>query len=183
MAVNEILFKELPFRPDRNQVFYIENGYDGEANDFIRSHYIDLKSMFRHIGMDFYYLPYLLREQDIEAKVRYYAPYLSPKLLVQKVQSNAFVPFISDTEVRSCLKPSFLFEGRQEGYLGDVRFLAVAFENLINCNDAIIEQLMRLVLSTRETFYIEEQERRLQESRKYEAEEHSMCRDIEENMA
>ena len=183
MAVNEILFKELPFRPDRNQVFYIENGYDGEANDFIRSHYIDLKSMFRHIGMDFYYLPYLLREQDIEAKVRYYAPYLSPKLLVQKVQSNAFVPFISDTEVRSCLKPSFLFEGRQEGYLGDVRFLAVAFENLINCNDAIIEQLMRLVLSTREAFYIEEQERRLQESRKYEAEEHSMCRDFEENMA
>ena len=183
MAVNEILFKELPFRPDRNQVFYIENGYDGEANDFIRSHYIDLKSMFRHIGMDFYYLPYLLREQDIEAKVRYYAPYLSPKLLVQKVQSNVFVPLISDTEVKSNLKPSFLFEGRQEGYLGDVRFLTVAFENLINCNDAIIEQLMRLVLSTREAFYIEEQERRLQESRKYEAEEHSMCRDIEENMA
>lgn len=72
---------------------------------------------------------------------------------------------------------------REEGYLGDVRFLAVAFENLINCNDAIIEQLMRLVLSTREAFYIEEQERRLQESRKYEAEEHSMCRDFEENMA
>lgn len=177
------IIQGITIRPDRNQVFYIENGYDGEANDFIRSHYFDLKSMFRHIGMDFYYLPYLLREQDIEAKVRYYAPYLSPKLLVQKVQSNAFVPFISDTEVRSCLKPSFLFEGRQEGYLGDVRFLTVAFENLINCNDAIIEQLMRLVLSTREAFYIEEQERRLQESRKYEAEEHSMCRDIEENMA
>ena len=53
MAVNVILFKELPFRPDRNQVFYIENGYDTDANDFICSNYFDLKSMFAHIGLDF----------------------------------------------------------------------------------------------------------------------------------
>ena len=183
MAVNEILFKELPFRPDRNQVFYIENGYDEEVNDFIRSHYIDLKSMFRHIGMDFYYLPYLLREQDVEAKVRYYAPYLSPKLLVQKVQSNVFVPYISNAEVKANLKPSLLFEGRQEGYLGDVRFLTVALDDLINCNGAIIEQLLRVIISTREAFYVEEQERRIQESRMYETDRHSMCREIEENMA
>ena len=65
MAVNEILFKELPFRPDHNQVFYIENGYDVDANDFIRRNYYDLKSMFAHIGMDFYYLPYLLREGEV----------------------------------------------------------------------------------------------------------------------
>ena len=115
MAVNEILFKELPFRPDHNQVFYVENGYDTDANDFIRSNYFDLKSMFAHIGMDFYYLPYLLREHDIEAKVRYYAPYLSPKLLVTKVQSNAFVQYISDIDTKNNLKPSFIFEGSQEG--------------------------------------------------------------------
>lgn len=183
MAVNEILFKELPFRPDRNQVFYIENGYDGEANNFIRSHYIDLKSMFNQIGMDFYYLPYLLREHDIEAKVRYYAPYLSPKLLVQKVPSNAFVPYISDPEIRVTLKPSFLFEGRQDGYLGDVRFLTIDFDGLIDCNGAIIENLMRRVISSREAFYVKEQERIFQESRRHEVEKHSMCREIEENMA
>lgn len=183
MAVDKILFKELPFRPDRNQVFYIENGYDGVVNNFISSHYFDLKSMFSRIGMDFYYLPYLLRERDIEAKVRYYAPYLSPKLLVQKVQSNALVQFISDSEIRASLKPSFLFEGRQEGYLGDVRFLAVAFDSLINSNVDIVEQLMHLVISTREAFYIEEQEKRLQESQHLEAEQHSMCRKLEEDMA
>ena len=94
MAVNEILFKELPFRPDHNQVFYIENGYDSDANNFIRSNYFELKSMFADIGMDFYYLPYLLTEHEVEAKVRYYAPYLSPNSLVTKVRSNAFVPFI-----------------------------------------------------------------------------------------
>lgn len=183
MAVTEILFKELPFRPDRNQVFYIENGYDEVANDFIHRHYFDLKSMFSRIGMDFYYLPYLLRERDIEAKVRYYAPYLSPKLLVQEVQSNAFVPYISGAGEKAALKPSFLFEGRQDGYLGDVKFLAVAFESIIASNVDIVEQLMHLVISTREAFYVEEQERRLQESRKYETERHSMCCEIEENMA
>lgn len=182
MAVNKILFRELPFLPDRNQVFYIENGYDGVVNNFICSHYFGLKSMFSRIGMDFCYLPYLLRERDIEAKVRYYAPYLSPKQLVQEVQSNAFVPYISDSEIRASLKPSFLFEGKQEGYLGDVRFLAVTFDSLINSNVDIIEQLMHLVISTREAFYIEQQEKRLQESRHLEGEHHSMCRKLEENM-
>ncbi|MDE6012905.1 MAG: hypothetical protein K2G91_09275, partial [Prevotella sp.] len=183
MAVNEILFKALPFRPERNQVFYVENGYDGEVNNFIRCHYEQLKYMFGRIGLDFYYLPYLLREHNIEAKVRYYAPYLSPKLLVQKVQSNAFVPYISDSEVKATLKPSFIFEGRQGGYLGNVRFLAVAYDKLINQNIDLVEQLMYLILSTREAYYKEEQERRLQEVQMYELEKHSVCCVLEENMS
>ena len=113
MAVNEILFKKLPFQPEYNQVFYIENGYDSDANNFIRSNYFELKSMFADIGMDFYYLPYLQREHDIEAKVRYYAPYLSPKLIVTEVRSDAFVSYISDNDIRKNLKPSFIFEGEQ----------------------------------------------------------------------
>lgn len=183
MAVNKILFKGLPFRPDRNQVFYIENGYDGEANSFIRSNYIDLKSMFRHIGMEFYYLPYLLREQDVEAKVRYYAPYLSPKLLVQKVRSNALVPYISDPEVRATLKPSFLFEGRREGRHGDVGFLTIDFESIKNSDDAAIEQLMHIVVSAREASSAEEEERRRQELHRFEAESYSMHSNYAEDMA
>ena len=116
MAVNELLFKDLPFRPDCNQVFYIENGYDTDANDFIRSNYVELKSMFAQNGMDFYYLPYLLREHDIEAKVRYYAPYLSQKILVTEVRSNAFVPYIADDDTRENLKPSLVFGGMKVGY-------------------------------------------------------------------
>ena len=156
MAVNKILFKDLPFSPDRNQVFYIENGYNKAVNDFICNYYGELQSMFRRIGMDFVYLPYLLKESDVEAKIRYYAPYLSPKQLVQKVQSNAFVPYISDAEVKAVLKPSLLFEGREEENLGNVRFIALDIENLINCNDDIINLLEQLVLSAREEFYKEE---------------------------
>lgn len=183
MAVNKIRFKGLPFRPERNQVFYIENGYDVEANHFIRSNYIDMKDMFRHIGMDFHYLPCLLKEHDIEAKIRYYAPYLSPMQLVMKVQSNAFVPYISDTGTKENLKPSFLFEGRQEGYTGNVRFLSVSLKD-IDINDAdAIKQLMHLILSAKEAFYIEEEEKRLQESRLYEIENHCICHQYREDAA
>ena len=155
MAVNEILFKELPFRPDHNQVFYIENGYDSDVNDFIRSRYFDLKSMFAHIGMDFYYLPYLLREHDIEAKVRYYAPYLSPKLLVTKVQSNAFVQFISDTDTKNNLKPSFIFEGSQEGYCGDTKFLQIQLSDFDFTKQDALEGLIRFIAERREAYYLE----------------------------
>ena len=155
MAVNEILFKELPFRPDHNQVFYIENGYDTDANDFIRSNYFDLKSMFAHIGLDFYYLPYLLREHDIEAKVRYYAPYLSPKLLVTKVQSNAFVQYISDIDTKNNLKPSFIFEGSQEGYSGDTRFLQIELSDYDFTKPDALEGLIRSIAERREAYYLE----------------------------
>lgn len=156
MAVNKILFKDLPFSPDPNQVFYIENGYNEAVNNFICDYYGELQSMFSRIGLEFVYLPYLLKESDVEAKVRYYAPYLSPKQLVQKVQSNAFVPYISDAGVKAVLKPSLLFEGREEDNLGDVRFLAVDIENLIHSNENIIDRLEQLVLSAREEFYKEE---------------------------
>ena len=155
MAVNEILFKELPFRPDHNQVFYIENGYDVDANDFIRSRYFDLKSMFSNIGMDFYYLPYLLREHDIEAKVRYYAPYLSPKLLVTEVRSNALVPYISDDNTRNNLKPSFVFEGMQEGYSGDTKFLQVQLSDIDFSKSESVENLVHLVAERRVAHYLE----------------------------
>ena len=152
MEVNEILFKELPFLPDHNQVFYIENGYDSDLNGFICSNYFDLKSMFADIGMDFYYLPYLLTEHEVEAKVRYYAPYLSPNSLVTKVRSNAFVPFISDADIRKELKPSFIFEGEQKGYDGDTRFLQLVLSDIdLNQPDAL-DGLMRLMQERREVY-------------------------------
>lgn len=153
MAVNEILFKKLPFQPEYNQVFYIENGYDSDANNFIRSNYFELKSMFADIGMDFYYLPYLQREHDIEAKVRYYAPYLSPKLIVTEVRSDAFVSYISDNDIRKNLKPSFIFEGEQNEYDGDTRFLQVLLSNIDITQSKSLEDLKRLVMEGRETYY------------------------------
>lgn len=164
MAINEIRFKELPFRPGHNQVFYIENGYDVDVNNFIRSRYFDLKSMFSNIGMDFYYLPYLLREHDIEAKVRYYAPYLSPKLLVTKVQSNAFVQYLPDADTKSSLKPSFIFEGTQEGYSGDARFLLVELSDIDFTKPDSLECLISQIAQSREAYYLKMMRNEVQRS-------------------
>ncbi len=149
MAAKEnLLFKELPFRPSRDQVFYIENGYDSEANDFIRSNYDALKKMFGRNGMEFYYLPYLMREYDIYAKVMYYAPYLSPKSLSREVRSSELAQFVADDEERRNLHPSFLFGASDEGHDGsETSFLYVLFSDIDTGGNAPIESLERLVLS------------------------------------
>ena len=152
MAMNTILFKDLPFRPESNHVFYIENGYDTDVNNFIRSNYSVLKSMFAIRGMDFYYLPYLLREHDIESKVRYYAPYLSQEILVTEVQSNAFVPYIADDETRNNLKPSFIFKGMQEDYSDDGRFLQVLLSDIDLTQSESLEKLISSVIERRKAY-------------------------------
>ena len=121
MTVNEIVFNDLPFSPKANEVFYIENGYDEAANNFIRLNYAGVKAMFAGMGMDFCYLPYLMRRRDIEARMRYYAPYLSPGPLTAEVGSNVLVPYVADEETRRGLKPSLVFGGRMGGD-GEARF-------------------------------------------------------------
>lgn len=175
MAAKVITFNELPFRPDSNQVFYIENSYDIAVNDFIRSHYDNLKLMFERMGMDFYYLPYLLREHDIEAKVRYYAPYLSPKLLVQKVQSNALVRYISNADEKKLLRPSFIFGGRQMDNQGSVRFLTIALDKLFYSNDAVFKQAMALAQLEIKNSLIEEWEKMFQAQSEDEFRMHAVC--------
>lgn len=68
MAANEILFKDLPFSPKVNEVFYVERDYDEEANSFIRRNYAGVKAMFARMGMDFCYLPYLMRSTTLRPK-------------------------------------------------------------------------------------------------------------------
>lgn len=155
MAVNQLLFKDLPFQPSRNQVFYIENGYDADVNNFIQSNYFDLKSVFANNGMDFYYLPYLLREHDIEAKVRYYAPYLSSALLTTKVQSNALVPYLSDDDTRKNLQPSLVFEGNQKGGNGEVMFLQVLLSDIDFSQSKSVGDLVQWVEQMRDAYHRE----------------------------
>lgn len=136
MLAGEILLRDLPFRPRENQIFYIENGYDEFVNDFILSNYELMRIMFGKIGMDFCYLPFLLKENATEERVRYYAPYLSSEQIVTSVQSNAFVTYISDKEKRESLQPSLIFNGRQERNAGDVRFMQIVLADIdfAHCN-------------------------------------------------
>ena len=143
MAANDILFRDLPFRPGYNQVFYIERGYDQRVNDFIRCYYDDLKLLFARRGFDFYYLPFLLKEEDVEARVRYYAPYLSAKLLCGKeVQSSALARYISDDAVRRGLGPSFVFGAEQEGWGGTTWLLQLPLADIDFAQPEALERLV-----------------------------------------
>ena len=153
MAANEILFKELPFRPKDNEVFYIENGYDETANSFIRRNYVELNAMFAGIGMDFCYLPFLMKRHNIEAKVRYYAPYLSPKPLTADVRSNAFVPYLPDDDSRRGLKPSLVFGGRRSECGDGVRFCRLELSEIDLTGPDAIGMLKIATTERREAWY------------------------------
>lgn len=159
--VNEITFRNLPFQPEPSQVFYIENGYDEEANDLIRSFYPHLKRIFKNDSLDFYYLPFLVEEENVEAKVRYYAPYLSPSQVVTGVQSNAFVPYIADEDTRKNLKPSLILSAIPEESDGSVHFLQVQLSDLDFTHLENLFEVLYLAKERQETYYREMMEERM----------------------
>ncbi len=153
--VNEITFRNLPFQPEPSQVFYIENGYDEEANDLIRSFYPHLKRIFKNDRLDFYYLPFLVEEENVEAKVRYYAPYLSPSQVVTGVQSNAFVPYIADEDTRKNLKPSLILSAIPDELGEGVRFMQVQLSDLDFTHLENLFDVLRLADERQESYYRE----------------------------
>ena len=148
MAAKEILLR-LPFHPTPRQVFYVENGYDEEVNTFIRDNHKRLQSAFRRVGMEFCYLPYLFRGKDVEAKLRYYAPYLPPAKLCQTVRSDALARYICDAEAKATLAPSIIFGGRREAS-GDVTFKALRLSELIAGEGLSVGQIAGVVSSESE---------------------------------
>lgn len=95
---------DLPFKPVRGQVIYVDSDNDKRINAFIVSNYDWLKDTFRKKELDFCYLPLLGEEL-----IAYHAPYLSGKQrqeLLQSVPSLATLIKRNDGEP---LKPSLLY--------------------------------------------------------------------------
>ena len=67
----------IPFVPDKKEVFYLENEYDEAANKFIRENIGYIKELFAKKGLQFTYLPD--KKLDI-TKLEIYAKYLYPNL-------------------------------------------------------------------------------------------------------
>lgn len=148
MAMKNIVLTGLPFHPEFNQVFYIENEYDLGINNILRSNYYDLKSKFADIGLDFIYLPYMMNKQQIEAKVRYYAPYLSSEYIATEVKSNVLAQYISDDEVRKNLKPSLIFGGEHDIHSQETAFLQIALEDYNITNSEIFDEILLVINSS-----------------------------------
>ena len=149
MKTNEIIFRGLPFQPKPHQVFFIENGYDQEANEFIQNFHGYIASMFESKGLDFYYLPDLVTEEGVEEKVRYYAPYLTSEQLTTPVRSDALAAFILDDKVRKNLQPSFIFGGIPEEHTGGYRFLQMPFSEVYSDEPYIFFEKLKILTRRR----------------------------------
>lgn len=108
MSYLQIKFKNLPFKPGLEQVFYIESEYDVVINERIRNNYNEIRDAMQKHGMQFCYMPYLFHSADIERKIQYYAPYLSERIVADKnVGSSAMLRFLSDKSQK--VEPSLIF--------------------------------------------------------------------------
>ena len=110
-----IALNDLPFEPDAKQVIYVENHYDENVNAFIKDNYDALVAEFNIHGLEFVYLPYYFNTEDVEAKVRYYAPYLVSQIKEQeKLRSSYLLDFMLRPENRASVLPSLLFAPKKE---------------------------------------------------------------------
>lgn len=106
----QLSFANLPFKPDRSQVIYVEEFYDEQANRFITDNYHELRQWFEYRGYEFIYLPMLFKDEELKRKVLYYAPYLETKIVADKsLRSSYLLNFLSSSYLGEAVKPSILF--------------------------------------------------------------------------
>lgn len=106
----QLSFANLPFKPDKSQVIYVESNYNEQANRFITDNYHDLRQRFEYRGYEFIYLPMLFKDDELKRKVLYYAPYLETKIVADKsLRSSYLLNFLSGSHLGEAVKPSILF--------------------------------------------------------------------------
>lgn len=106
----QLSFANLPFKPDKSQVIYVESLYDEQANSFITDNYHELRQWFEYRGYEFIYLPMLFKDDELKRKVLYYAPYLETKIVADKsLRSSYLLNFLSSSHLGEAVKPSILF--------------------------------------------------------------------------
>lgn len=106
----QLSFANLPFKPDKSQVIYVESLYNEQANRFITDNYHELRQWFEYRGYEFIYLPMLFKDEELKRKVLYYAPYLETKIVADKsLRSSYLLNFLSSSHLGEAVKPSILF--------------------------------------------------------------------------
>lgn len=141
MIYQQLQFQGLPFRPDEKQVFYIEGTYDLQYNRLFEMEYQRIRDAFQRHGLQFYYLPKLFRTAGIEQKIRYYAPYLSEKIIaVKRIESNAMLQFL--TNRNQVIEPSLIFSARNSFADNTTAFLQLPLSEVCKDNVDIVESII-----------------------------------------
>ena len=113
--IYSVAFRNLPFKPEKRQVIYVENQYDERINTIIKKNYDWLKWNFKRENLDFVYLPMFFNDEEIKEKVLYYAPYLTQEIMEKvELRSNHLLNYMSHLENRNRINPSFLFAPKKE---------------------------------------------------------------------
>ncbi len=141
MIYQQLQFQGLPFRPDDKQVFYIEGTYDLQYNRLLELEYRRISDAFQRHCLQFCYLPKLFRTAGIEQKIRYYAPYLSEKIMaVKRIESNAMLQFL--TNRNQVIEPSLIFSARNRFADNTTTFLQVPLSEVCKDNVDIVESII-----------------------------------------
>lgn len=134
----KIALENLPFDPDDNQVIYVESHFDEKVNTFIKDNYATLLEGFRLRGYEFVYLPFYFKANDVEAKVRYYAPYLVSQIKeLDRLRSNYLLDYMVHPENRSSVPSSLLFVPKKE--FGAWIFSALSIDDVIDEGNTVAD--------------------------------------------
>ena len=105
--------RNLPFEPQRNQIIYVENGYDEVVNQFILDNYERICDYCSQRKFEFCYLP-KLTEQAIDEEVLFYnAPYVKSQEAPKSVGSDFLLQFLVQPKNRELIPPSLLYIGNR----------------------------------------------------------------------
>ena len=130
--------RDLPFTPDNKQVIYVENSYDEKVNLFIKKNYDSLVAGFRFYGLEFVYLPLYFNANDIETKVRYYAPYLVSQIKEpDSLRSSYLLNYMVHPENKTKLPASLLFAPRQE--TGEWIYHGFSLDDMIGSGAGVVD--------------------------------------------
>lgn len=111
-----ISFSNLPFRPEKNQVIYVESVFHKDINDMIEENYIKISDFFRYQNKEFVYLPYMTSRKSVFDMLIYYAPYIQNVYdEIAPVSNDYLLKFMTHPENRDKFGPSLLYGGEAEG--------------------------------------------------------------------
>lgn len=137
---SQLSFENLPFKPDKSQVIYVESNYDQQVNNFIRNNYHELRQWMAFRGYEFIYLPMLFKDVELKRKVLYYAPYLQADIVEDKrLRNNYLLDFLCCSHSRGEVRPSLLFNPECDGN----KWVFQSCELLLTGND--MEDILQMI--------------------------------------
>ena len=105
----QLVLKNLPFEPQRNQIIFVENSYNEDVNHFIMDNYERICKFCSDKGYKFCYLP-KLTAGALDADVLFYnVPYAKHHMSVEPYTSDYLLQFMATRKNWNLIPPSLLY--------------------------------------------------------------------------